>query len=185
MKRQTKQKKKLLLSLLIGLCLVLVIAAITTAAMRRDHNQTASKASPTPSVTKGNSTDDEPSATPTPATSPVASGMPTPTPTPVAVSKPTLQMSSGNNGVAVPSGRTIEFTCEGTAGLSCEVVLTSRTNPSNVISAGKKTITSNGRGQNFALIDWSAVKGQWTVAAKASNSVGASALSDTQTLEVQ
>lgn len=141
---------------------------------------------PSPTPLRGNSTHDEP--TPTPG---ATSSSPTTTATPVAgqkvsLTKPTLQKSSGNApGSSVPSGALIEFTCEGTPNLNCEVMLTDRNDSNRVLNLGAKKIVSNGRGQYFAIWDWSAVKGSWNVRAKVSDGAGNTALSDSHTLEVK
>jgi hypothetical protein len=137
----------------------------------------------------GNSTHDEPSSSPSPTPQPTGSSAPTSSPSngsAAPIAKPSLQKSSGNApGSSVPAGATIEFTCEGTAGLGCEVILTDRNNSAHVINLGKKAITSNGRGQNFAIWDWPAVSGSWNVVARASDTAGNSATSDAQILEVK
>lgn len=141
---------------------------------------------PSPTPLRGNTTHDEP--TPTPGAS---STSPTTTATPVAgqkvsLAKPILQKSSGNApGSSVPAGALIEFTCEGTPNLNCEVILTDRNDSNKVLNLGAKKIASNNRGQYFAIWDWSAVKGSWNVRAKVSDGAGNSALSDLQTLEVK
>jgi hypothetical protein len=168
----------------------LLVAVIGTAVWATQHSGWRQvTASPSPSIVPGNSTHDEPSPSPTGGTS---SSTPTPVPTSSPggkgggnVAKPSLQMSSGNAGATVPSGRVIEFSCEGAAGLDCELILTDRTNPSHVVNLGKKPITSNGRGQNFAIWDWNAMAGSWSVVAKASDGAGNAASSDAQTLEVK
>lgn len=85
-----------------------------------------------------------------------------------ALNTPTLQKSSGNNG-PVPAGALIEFTCEGQVGVSCEIILTSRANRSNVIRLGAKKIADNGRGQYFASWEWESKSGDWSVVARVSD----------------
>jgi hypothetical protein len=169
---KAKDRKLILLGVLI---LVLAGAAVYT---YRQYHTTSQTTSPSP--TKGNSTLDEP--TPSPSTSPVSGA----TPVPVTVAKPTLSKSSGNApGSSVPAGAVIEFTCEGREGLSCEIILTDRTNPSHAVALPKQAIKNNGRGEYFATFDWNAAQGSWNVVAKVSNGAGGTALSDSQTLEVK
>lgn len=174
-----KRKNKTYLIVILGA--VIILGSVLLAYRQQAWHNSASP-TPTP-VVPGNSTYDEPSATPT---APVSSA---PTPTPAGggtVAKPTLQKSSGNApGSSVPAGAIVEFSCEGTAGLGCEVLLTDRSNSARVINLGKKTITSNGRGQSLAIWDWTSVSGSWNVTAKASNTSGTTATSDIQTLEVK
>ncbi len=146
---------------------------------RRAAHQTAAT-SPSPTTIKGNSTHDEPSPSPVSSNGPAVS----PSGTPVPIAKPTLQKSSGNApGSSVPAGALVEFTCEGRAGLGCELILTS--SAGQVVNLGKKSIADNGRGQMFALWDWPAVSGTWSVVARASNSSGSTAASDAQALVVK
>jgi cytoskeletal protein RodZ len=184
--KQLKRKQIGLLAMV-----VLLIAVVGTAVWATRHSGWRKvTASPSPSIVPGNSTHDEPSPSPTDGTT---SKTPTPVPTSSpggsttgSVAKPSLQKSSGNApGSSVPAGAVVEFSCEGTAGLSCELILTDRTNAAHVVNLGKKPITSNGRGQNFAIWDWNALAGSWSVVAKASDAAGNAATSDVQTLEVK
>jgi hypothetical protein len=168
----SKQKRQVLRLLALAL-LVAIAIGIVWAQKRQLGSPKAS-----PAVTKGNSVIDEPSPSPSPKGSP--------TPVVAKPSKPTLQKSSGNApGSSVPDGAIVEFSCEGTANVFCEIQLTDQSNHNNIITLDKKPIASNGRGQYFAIWDWTAVKGSWKVVAKASNSNGETALSDEQTLEVK
>jgi len=147
---------------------------------------------PAPTGISGNAVKNEPTdykdvATPTANSSSAPSSSLHQTPPPVSnLSKPTLQKSSGNApGSSVPSGSGIEFTCEGTLGASCQIILTSKTNPSNAIALPAKPISSNGRGANFANWTWSAVQGSWSVVAKTSDGTGTTTTSDAQSLEIK
>lgn len=145
-------------------------------------------------ATKGNATtgipndyDDgansSPSAPPMQSTTTAA---PAPKVQTVTLAKPALQKSSGNApGSSVPSGGAMEFTCESTPGLNCTVFLTDLKKQDHVIDLGTKVITSNGRGQYFAVWPWQAQTGSWQVVAKSTDGKGNSGMSDTQTLEVK
>jgi hypothetical protein len=164
-----------------GLALILLVIVLVGIVLVQNRHVASPQA--TPKLAKGNTTQDEPSP------SAQASGAPKPSGAPSTVTikpaKPVLQKSSGNApGSSVPVGAVIEYTCEGTPGVSCEIVLTSKTT-GKVVTLAKTTITSNGRGQYFAIWDWQAEQGSWSILAKATNAVGDAAVSDTQTLEVK
>jgi hypothetical protein len=181
---KAQKRKNQRIYIVVAVAAVLIVSGVLLVWRQQAWHKTS--ASPSPSVVAGNSTYDEPSASP----SPEDTGSTVPTSSPnngsgKLLAKPILQKSSGNApGSSVPGGAMMEFSCEGTAGLTCEVLLTDRNASGRVISAGKKTIVSNGRGQNLALIDWTAVSGSWNVTARVSDTAGNSATSDTQTLEV-
>jgi hypothetical protein len=180
MKRQ-KQKRTTGLIIAVVALLALIITVVAYSTSKKSAAPQTS-ASPSPSITKGNSTQGEPSSSPTAATTPA----PRPSQSTVTLAKPTLQKSSGNApGSSVPSGAIVEFSCEGTEGLACGITLTDRNAPSRVLKLDKKTITNNGRGQYFAIFDWTAVSGSWKVVAEVNDQSGNSAVSDAQTLEVK
>lgn len=95
--------------------------------------------------------------------------------------QPTLSKSSGNNG-PVPNGVVINFVCAAEPGLDCSIVLDSG---SNKVVVGPAKVIDNGRGQYFASLDWTSVKGSYKVAAQAKNFQGGVSSSIAQTLEVQ
>ena len=180
------RKKQLNTMAVVAVFVVLGIGALAAAYVNRKH----SDASPT----GGNATHTQPSgysdvATPTPsqpvsaATTTPPKSAPTASPSPVALSRPTFTKSDGNGpGSFVQTGAAMEFTCEGTLGSTCQIILTSK---SGTIKLDPKTIQSNGRGSYFAIWSWMAVAGSWNVVATASNQSGASQTSDAQTLEVR
>lgn len=96
---------------------------------------------------------------------------------------PTLTKSSGNNG-PVPPGAIIEFVCESINGATCDIVLVDTGSSNSTINLGGKTITDDGRGQSAVLWNWTALKGTWKVAAKATKD-GSTTSSQQQTLEVK
>lgn len=174
--------------ILAGILLVILGGVIFVVATRLNRHAAEISATPSPTMIKGNSTAGEPTPTTTPApgASPATTPTPAPSTGPATVKEPVLQKSSGNApGSSVPAGALVEFSCEDTAGLTCEVKLTNRNNPAQVVSLGQKTVTDNGRGQAFATWVWTAVAGSWNVTAVASNQSGGSAASAVQTLEVK
>jgi hypothetical protein len=181
-KRNTKQQLLFKAGLAAGIVMVLALTGL--ALYRYAGHRATLEPSPTPRV--GNSTDDQPkgyseSPTPTPTLSPTASPA-----APITLAKPVLQKSSGNApGSSVPAGAMMEFVCEGTSNLSCDVILTDRANAARVVRLGAKPIASNGRGQYFATWTWTAQAGSWSVVAKISDPAGNSNVSDAQTLEVK
>lgn len=96
---------------------------------------------------------------------------------------PTLTKSSGNNG-PVPPGAIIEFVCESINGATCDIVLVNTDSSNSTINLGGKTITDDGRGQSAVLWNWTALKGTWKIAAKATKD-GSTTSSQQQTLEVK
>jgi hypothetical protein len=95
--------------------------------------------------------------------------------------QPTLTKSSGNNG-PVPVGVNINFVCTAEPGLDCSIVLDSDSKNAVV---GPAKVTDNGRGQYFASLYWTSVKGSYKVTAQAKNIQGGISSSIVQTLEVQ
>jgi hypothetical protein len=179
-KLSPKTKHARLLALLIVLLVVTAVAVFIGATQSDPSDVTVN-----PQSSKGNSTHDEPKVSPSPSTTP-GDSTPTPAPTPGnPPAKPALSKSSGNApGSSVPPGALMEFTCQGTVGAQCQIVLTDRTNASRQITLSAKTIADNGRGQYFAAWEWAAVAGSWNVVAR-STANGASVNSDAQTLEVK
>lgn len=180
------RNKQVKITAIIAVFVVLGIGALAAAYVSRRNSDKV--------PTGGNTTRTQPPgysdvATPTPkqpvsaaATTP-PKGAPTATPSVVPLSRPTFTKSSGNGPDSfVPTGSAMEFTCEGTLGSTCQIILTSK---SGTIKLDPKTIQSNGRGSYFATWSWMAVAGSWSVVAAASNQSGASQTSDTQSLEVR
>jgi hypothetical protein len=95
--------------------------------------------------------------------------------------EPILSKSSGNNG-PVPVGVNINFVCTAEPGVDCSIVLDSG---SNKVVVGPAKVTDNGRGQYFASLYWTSVKGSYKVTAQAKNIQGGVSSSIVQTLEVQ
>lgn len=120
-------------------------------------------------------TNTDPSTTDTQPGAQTTSNIPVP-------SKPVLIKSSGNNG-SVPSGAIIEFVCQGTAGLSCKVVLINQ--GGGTVELPIQALKDNGRGQYFTSWEWKSTAGLWQVYAVATNSQGGSAEGDKQKLEVR
>ncbi len=102
-------------------------------------------------------------------------------PLPQSPKQPTFTKSSGNNG-PVPVGVNINFVCTAEPGLDCSIVLDSG---SNKVVVGPAKVTDNGRGQYFASLYWTSVKGSYKVTAQAKNIQGGISSSIVQTLEVQ
>lgn len=95
--------------------------------------------------------------------------------------KPVLSKSSGNNG-PIPQGATVNFTCTGSAGDSCSIILAYN---GKEIVLGPKDIKDNGRGQALADFYWTATQGVYQVIAQAKNASGQTNVSSSQALEVQ
>lgn len=174
-----QRKRYLIAAVLLAAVLIIVLASAAT----QRRSSTNPTPSPTPTITKGNSTADEPSPTPTPG----RGGSATPAVSPsAAVPKPSLAKSSGNApGSSIPAGVAVEFDCTGAAGYSCEVVLTKVNDSNQKIALGSKPIVDNGRGEYFALWQWTSVSGSWNVTAVQRDASGKSTSSDPQKLEVQ
>jgi hypothetical protein len=117
-------------------------------------------------------TESQTNATPQPAST--ASIVPLP-------KQPTFTKSSGNNG-PVPVGVNINFVCTAEPGVDCSIVLDSGSKNAVV---GPAKVTDNGRGQYFASLYWTSVKGSYKVTAQAKNIQGGVSSSIVQTLEVQ
>jgi len=98
-----------------------------------------------------------------------------------APAQPAFTKSSGNNG-PVPVGVNINFVCTAEPGVDCGIVLDSA---SNKVVVGPAKVTDNGRGQYFASLYWTSVKGSYKVTAQAKNIQGGVSSSIVQTLEVQ
>jgi hypothetical protein len=179
------RKRKMFLAVSAALS-VLIVTGLFIASPTRPH----SRPGEVETQQKGNSTNDEPkgysenSRTPAPSANP-STGPTSSASAPTPPSKPILQKSSGNvPGSVVPSGANMEFSCQGTPQAYCEVILTDQDNPKRLISLPKKAILSDNRGSYFAIWEWAAVSGKWSITARSSNG-GIVVVSDPQTLVVR
>lgn len=166
------------------IALITIIAVLATSAMvvavywfmlrktpvKTSVNQPDSISQPT-SVSQ-TITESQPSATPQPASP--ASTVPLP-------KQPAFTKSSGNNG-PVPVGVNINFVCTAEPGVDCSIVLDSG---SKKVMVGPAKVVDNGRGQYFASLYWTSVKGSYKVTAQAKNIQGGVSSSIVQALEVQ
>ena len=94
---------------------------------------------------------------------------------------PSLTMSAGNYR-STRSGEMIDFTCNATVNITCQIILTSG---SKQIALPEQVVKDNGRGQVFTIWDWTSISGKWSVIARAKNSQGATSSSPAQILEVK
>ena len=95
---------------------------------------------------------------------------------------PTLVKSAGNNGSA-PADVLVDFTCNAPAGYSCQLVLKPASGSN--ITFEKKNISTDSRGQTFAIWEWKTIKGTWQAQVLLYNSSGQSNSSAPQSFEVK
>jgi hypothetical protein len=159
------------------LALVGVAAAFALKRSRSTHTNSAPPSSNS-QTTPGQPVTEEPASPSTPPNSPASPppsqpiGQPPP--------KPTLQKSSS----VVPPGALVNFVCEGTINLMCDVILTNKSTAQK-LSLGAKAIADNGRGQYFASWNWESQAGDWSVVARVTSAGGASTDSDPQEVTVK
>lgn len=95
------------------------------------------------------------------------------------ITKPVLTKSASS----APTGVPIDFTCTGSQGADCQVIL-KNTSSGQLISLEKKKITTDKLGQNNAYWIWQTITGSWQVTATSTSS-SAELISDAQMVEVK
>ena len=189
MKINKKFKKNKKLYLVTGICAVVVVAVLTSFFVvnsKGNSNNNQLTSSEQQANENADTTDKAPASPTTAQDSSSASAATTPSTNQVQLTKPTLNKSSGNGpDHTIPKDVLVNFICNSVAGSKCSVILTSKTNPANVITLEVKSVGGTYGQPPFASWDWKSVAGNWSIVARATNGSGGSMDSDKQDLTVQ